>query len=174
MAVCLYTALISDTGSFTYPSTNLETFSMAHDLVRRGADPNRVARDIYFSNPESKIRLLGAALANLRREGTIAWSWITTAEMESVGAGAEDCEGVVNYLIGIAGVESAVFLRELPGDQFRLSIRSKGGLDVAKVAERFGGGGHRSASGCTIDGPLKDATHRILQSLQEQQRAGLC
>ncbi len=174
MAACLYTAIISDTGSFTYPSTNLETFAMAHDLVRRGADPNRVARDIYFSNPESKIRLLGAALSNLRKDGTIAWSWITTPEMEQVGAGAEDCEGVVNYLIGIAGVESAVFLRELPGDQFRLSIRSKGGLDVARVAEKFGGGGHRSASGCTIDGPLEDATYRILQGLREQRKAGLC
>jgi phosphoesterase RecJ-like protein len=91
--------------------------------------------------------------------------------MEIAGAGAEDCEGVVNYLISIDGIESAVFLRELPSnDQFRLSIRSKGKIDVAQVAEYFGGGGHRSASGCTLDGPLDSATERILTQL----RTGLC
>ncbi len=90
--------------------------------------------------------------------------------MDRIGAVAEDCEGVVNYLISIAGVESAVFLREVPTSQFRLSIRSKGKLDVAQIAEYFGGGGHRSASGCTLDGPLGVATERILTQL----RTGLC
>jgi phosphoesterase RecJ-like protein len=74
---------------------------------------------------------------------------------------------VVNYLISISGVESAVFLRELPtSDQYRLSIRSKGKVNVAQVAEFFGGGGHRSASGCTLDGPLPVATERILSQLR--------
>jgi bifunctional oligoribonuclease and PAP phosphatase NrnA len=91
--------------------------------------------------------------------------------MEQTGATAEDCEGVVNYLISIAGVESAVFLRELPPNgEFRLSIRSKGKIDVAQIAESFGGGGHRSASGCTLEGPLEVATERILTQL----RMGLC
>jgi phosphoesterase RecJ-like protein len=91
--------------------------------------------------------------------------------MAHAGAVPEDCEGVVNYLISIAGIESAVFLRELPSDgQFRLSIRSKGKIDVAQIAECFGGGGHRSASGCTLDGPLGVATDRILAQL----RTGLC
>jgi phosphoesterase RecJ-like protein len=166
MATCLYTAIISDTGSFTYPATNAETFSIAHDLALHGANPSMIARDLYFSNPESKIRLLGIALSNLQTEGPVAWSWVTTSDMERAGAGAEDCEGVVNYLISIAGVEAAVFLRELPGDQYRLSIRSKGKIDVAQVAECFGGGGHRSASGCTIDGPLSTATERVLRQLR--------
>jgi phosphoesterase RecJ-like protein len=87
--------------------------------------------------------------------------------MDRIGAVAEDCEGVVNYLISIAGVESAVFLREVSdASQFRLSIRSKGKLDVAQIAEHFGGGGHRSASGCIIDGPLGVATERILTQLR--------
>jgi len=170
MATCLYAAIISDTGSFTY-STNAETFAIVHDLAQHGADPSKIARDLYFSNPESKIRLLGTALSNLQCDGPLAWSWITNDEMESAGAVPEDCEGVVNYLISIAGVESAVFLRELPSnDQFRLSIRSKGKVDVAQIAETFGGGGHRSASGCTLDGPLDSATERILTQL----RTGLC
>jgi phosphoesterase RecJ-like protein len=171
MATCLYTAILSDTGSFTYSSTNAETFALAHDLTARGANPSQIARDVYFSNPASKIRLLGTALSNLRTEGPLAWTWVTNHDMDTVGAEAEDCEGVVNYLISIDGVESAVFLRELPSaSQFRLSIRSKGKIDVAQVAETFGGGGHRSASGCTLDGPLDIATDRILAQL----RTGLC
>lgn len=171
MATCLYTAIISDTGSFTYATTTADTFALAHDLAAHGADPSQIARDLYFSNPESKIRLLGTALSNLQTEGALAWSWVTTHDMDRAGAGAEDCEGVVNYLISIEGVESAVFLRELPSvDQYRLSIRSKGKVDVAQIAETFGGGGHRSASGCTLDGPLDVATEKVLQQL----RTGLC
>ncbi|GGA77793.1 phosphoesterase RecJ-like protein [Edaphobacter acidisoli] len=167
MATCLYTAILSDTGSFTYSSTHAGTFALVHDLATRGASPAQIARDVYFSNPASKIRLLGAALSNLKCDGQLAWSWITSAEMDRIGAEAEDCEGVVNYLISIDGIESAVFLREVPdASQFRLSIRSKGKLDVARVAEHFGGGGHRSASGCTLDGPLDAATERILAQLR--------
>jgi phosphoesterase RecJ-like protein len=171
MATCLYAAVLSDTGSFTYPSTNASTFELAYNLAKHGASPSEIARDLYFSNPESKIRLLAVALTNMKCDGPIAWSWVTDAEMEQTGASPEDCEGVVNYLIGIAGVESAVFLRELPPNgEFRLSIRSKGKIDVAQIAESFGGGGHRSASGCTLEGPLPVATERILSQL----RMGLC
>jgi phosphoesterase RecJ-like protein len=167
MATCLYAAILSDTGSFTYPSTDADTFALVHDLANHGANPAQIARDLYFSNPASKIRLLGAALSNLQCEDGLAWSWVTSEEMDRVGAEAEDCEGVVNYLISIAGVESAVFLREVPdASQFRLSIRSKGKLDVSRVAEHFGGGGHRNASGCTLDGPLGVATERILTQLR--------
>lgn len=171
MATCLYTSILSDTGAFTYACTSAKTFAVVHDLALRGASPSQIARDIYFSNPASKIRLLGAALSNLQCDGKVAWAWVTSEDMERAGADAEDCEGVVNYLISIAGVESAVFLRELPGiNEFRLSIRSKGKLDVARVAESFGGGGHRNASGCTVGGPLDVASGRILTLLRD----GLC
>jgi bifunctional oligoribonuclease and PAP phosphatase NrnA len=167
MATCLYAAILSDTGAFTYSSTTTDTFALVHDLAAHGANPSQIARDIYFSNPASKIRLLGIALSNLQTEGEIAWTWVTSEDMDRIGAVAEDCEGVINYLISIAGVESAVFLREVPdASQFRLSIRSKGKVDVAQIAEHFGGGGHRNASGCTLDGPLDVATDRILTQLR--------
>jgi len=172
MATCLYTAVMTDTGSFSYPSTCAGTFAMVGHLVERGANPSGIAHAVYFSNPASKIRLLGAALSNMRIEklnagGEVAWSWITQQEMERAGADVEDCEGVVNYLIGIAGVQVAVFLRELPeGTQFRLSLRSQGDVDVARVAERFGGGGHRIASGCTLDGPLESAMACLVAELR--------
>jgi phosphoesterase RecJ-like protein len=167
MATCLYAGILSDTGTFTYSSTTADTFAMVHHLAACGANPSRIARDIYLSNPASKIRLLGIALSNLQCDDDLAWTWVTSEDMDRIGAIAEDCEGVVNYLISIAGVESAVFLREVANaDQFRLSIRSKGETDVARIAERFGGGGHRNASGCTLDGPLPVALERILTQLR--------
>jgi bifunctional oligoribonuclease and PAP phosphatase NrnA len=102
-------------------------------------------------------------------ETPLAWTWVTQDEAARAGAAAEDSEGIVNYLIGIAGVEAAVFLRELPGDAgFRLSLRSKERIDVALIAASFGGGGHHNASGCTLAGPLASATDRILAHLRAE------
>ncbi len=112
------------------------------------------------------MRLLGAALANLQREGPLAWIWVTQAQMKEFGAREEDCEGLVNYVLSIQEVEVAAFFRELPDGRFRVSLRSKGQLNVAKVAEQFGGGGHECASGCSVDGPLSVATSQILARLR--------
>ena len=166
MATCLYTALLSDTGSFCYAGTGAQTFALAKELVELGACPARIAQDVYFSNPASKMRLLGAALTTLKREGRIAWLWVTHSDMIRLGAAEEDCEGIVNYAIGISGVDVAVFLRELPDHRVRLSLRSKNPVNVAEVAERFGGGGHENASGCTLEGPLYSAMDRILDELR--------
>jgi phosphoesterase RecJ-like protein len=167
IASCLYTALLTDTGSFTYAGTDAATFRLASHLLERGADANGIAQSIYFSNPESKLRILGIALSNMEIDGEIAWTSLSSLEMERAGAIAEDCEGIVNYLIGIAGVRAAIFLRELPaGDCFRLNLRSKGTVDVAEVAERFGGGGHRNASGCTAEGSLAEVAARMIGELR--------
>jgi bifunctional oligoribonuclease and PAP phosphatase NrnA len=169
MATCLYTAVLTDTGSFTYAGVTASTFALAQHLVERGANANRIAQAVYFSNPASKFHLLGAALRNLHVDAPLAWTWITQDEAARAGATAEDSEGVVNYLIGIAGVEAAVYLRELPGcGEFRLSLRSKERIDVARIAESFGGGGHHNASGCTLAGPLASATERILTHLRAE------
>jgi phosphoesterase RecJ-like protein len=171
MATCLYTAVLTDTGSFCYSGTDAHTFALAQDLVRHGADPAGIARHVYFSNPASKMMLLGAALTNLRRDGRLAWLWVTQDDMHRSNAAEEDCEGIVNYAIGIAGVEVAVFLRELADRRVRLSLRSKGKVNVAQVAETFGGGGHEHAGGCTLDGPLPVATSRILDTLRRTLQA---
>jgi bifunctional oligoribonuclease and PAP phosphatase NrnA len=168
MATCLYTAVLSDTGSFRYQGTDTHSFELARNLVLHGADPVEIARQVYFSNPAAKIELLGAALANLRYDGAVAWLWVTQNDMEKTRAAEEDCEGIVNYAISIAGMEAAVFLRELPDHRVRLSLRSKGRVDVASIAERFGGGGHENASGCTLDGPISAATDLILKALRSE------
>jgi bifunctional oligoribonuclease and PAP phosphatase NrnA len=163
MATCLYTAVLTDTGSFCYEGTDAHTFELAAELVRHGAKSAAIAKDVYFSQPTSKMLLLGAALSNLRREGRLAWMWVTHDDMLRTNAAEEDCEGLANYAIAIAGVDVAIFLRELSNHRVRLSIRSKGDVNVARIAERFGGGGHQHASGCTLDGPLPDATESILE-----------
>jgi bifunctional oligoribonuclease and PAP phosphatase NrnA len=166
MATCLYTAVLSDTGSFCYEGTDAHTFELARNLVRQGADPVLIAQKVYFSNPAAKILLLGAALANLQHDGRLAWLWVTENDMDRIHAEEEDCEGIVNYAIGIRGIEVAVFLRQLRDHRVRLSLRSKGRVNVATIAEQFGGGGHENASGCTLDAPLPAATEQILQCLR--------
>ncbi len=162
IATCLYTAVLTDTGSFCFAGTNDRTFQLAQELVRFGADPVRIAQNVYFSSPTSKMRLLGYALNNLHREGDIAWMYVTAHDVERSGGIEEDLEGLVNYALSISGVEVAAFFRELPNHRFRVSLRSKGAVDVARIAELFGGGGHVCASGCSIEGPLTVAINRIL------------
>lgn len=166
IATCLYTALMTDTGSFMFQGTNEHTFALARELALAGADPSHCARNIYFAHSTAKMRLLGEALRNLNQEGHLAWIWVTQEQMERCGAKEEDCEGLVNYALSIGDVELAAFFRELPDGRFRVSLRSKGKLNVAKLAERFGGGGHECASGCSVEGPLTSAVGQILSHLR--------
>jgi phosphoesterase RecJ-like protein len=124
----------------------------------------------YFGHSTAKLRLLGAALANLHREGSLAWIWVTQEQMEHFGAREEDCEGLVNYALSIGDVQVAVFFRELPDARWRVSLRSKGKVNVAAVAEHFGGGGHKCASGCSLDGPMGVAVSRIIEQFSERRR----
>ncbi|HEY3930471.1 MAG TPA: bifunctional oligoribonuclease/PAP phosphatase NrnA [Candidatus Koribacter sp.] len=166
VATCLYTAVLTDTGSFCFNGTNERTFALAQELVRSGADPARIAQSVYFSNPYSKMRLLGSALNNLHRDGELAWMFISRDEVDRAGATDEDCEGLVNYSLAIEGIEVALFFREQADGRYRVSLRSKGKVNVASVAERFGGGGHECASGCAIEGPLSVAVERILMQFR--------
>src|SRR5947209_10995214 len=166
IATCLYTAVLTDTGAFMFEGTNEHTFELARELVLAGADPARCARHIYFGHSTAKMRLLGAALSALQREGPLAWIWVTQEQMDRVGAKEEDCEGLVNYALAIGDVEVAAFFRELPDGRFRVSLRSKGRVDVARIAEEFGGGGHACASGCSVEGPLHAAVESVLGKIR--------
>ena len=166
IATCIYTAVLTDTGSFMFEGTNEHTFALAGELVLAGADPAHCARNVYFGHSTAKMRLLGAALSNLHREGSLAWIWVTREQMEHVGAKEEDCEGLVNYALSIHDVEVAAFFRELPDGRFRVSLRSKGQLNVSAIAEQFGGGGHQCASGCAVEGPLSIAVARVVAQLR--------
>jgi phosphoesterase RecJ-like protein len=168
IATCLYTALMTDTGSFMFEGTNEHTFAVARELVLAGADPAQCARHIYFGHSTAKMRLLGTALSSLHREGPLAWIWVTQEQMTRFGAREEDCEGLVNYALSIAEVQVAIFFRELPDGRYRISLRSKGEVNVSTVAEHFGGGGHKCASGCSVDGPLAVAVAQIVERLRAE------
>ncbi|MBZ5532444.1 MAG: bifunctional oligoribonuclease/PAP phosphatase NrnA [Acidobacteriia bacterium] len=171
IATCLYTAVLTDTGAFSYSATNAHTFELARCLVEHGADPSHIAQSVYFASPISKIRLLGAALRGLHQEGAVTWMSVTRQDMLDCGALDEDTEGLVNYALGIAGIEVAVFFREVAQTRVRVSIRSKGAVNVAELAEKFGGGGHECASGFSTEGPLSDAVVRVLAELRSRMPA---
>src|SRR5262249_49788767 len=156
------------TGAFCYSPTSACTFELAKILVEHGADPARIAQNVYFSSPTSKMRLLGAALSNLQREGVLTWMSVTRQDMDRCGALEEDCEGLVNYALGIAGGEGAVFFRETKDERVRISIRSKGAVNVADMAEKFGGGGHTCASGFSLAGSLAQAEKTVLNELRSK------
>jgi phosphoesterase RecJ-like protein len=173
IAECVYAALLSDTGSFHYANTTERTFKIASELVRRGARPAHVARALYESHSFGKVKLLGHVLSTLRRDATgrVAWVTMTREMMEAADATEDDLEGIVNHPLSIRDVEAAVFFKEIRPGHFRISLRSKGNVDVSKIAEHFGGGGHKYASGCTVIGTQDSVENRVLSSLQSALRA---
>ena len=164
-ATCLYTGLLTDTVRFTAPSLTAETFALAHQLMQLGADAAGVAQAVYHSVRPARLRVLATALARLQIDGAVAWSTVSVREIEAAHAEVEDCEDIVNHIIGIEGIRAGAFLREMPEGGYRVSLRSKGGVDVAAVAERLGGGGHQNASGCTLLGDLPEITARLTAAL---------
>ncbi|MBI3949608.1 MAG: bifunctional oligoribonuclease/PAP phosphatase NrnA [Acidobacteria bacterium] len=169
IAECVYAALLTDTGSFHFPNTTDRTLKVASELVRLGANPARVSRAIYYSHPFSKLKLMGLALSSLTRDssGRIACLAITQRMMAEADATEEDAEGIVTYPLSVADIDIVVSLKELGPNVYRASLRSKDSVNVAKVAEYFGGGGHRNAAGCTMQGELKDIEHQLINKLQE-------
>jgi phosphoesterase RecJ-like protein len=135
-------------------------------MVLAGADPAAIAQQVYFSNPASKMHLLGRALASLHCQGPISWMHVSQADMAASGSTAEDCEGLVNWALSIHGIEASAFFREIADCSYRVSLRSKGSIDVARIAQTFGGGGHVCASGHAIAGPLEAAREQVLAALR--------
>src|SRR3954452_4939929 len=166
IATCLYTAVLTDTGSFCFVGTNERTFALAQELVRAGADPARIAQGVYFSNSAAKMRLLGFALSTLHQENGLAWMYVSREQMQQAAARDEDCEGLVNYVLAIKGVEVAMFFREQEPCKWRVSLRSKGAVDVSAVATHFGGGGHFCASGFSLEGAPSQVTEQVTAQLR--------
>lgn len=166
MATCLYITVLTDTGGFCYGALRESTFALARELVLAGADPVAIAQDVYFSAPASKLLLLGAALNRLNCENHLAWLWVTHEDTLHCHATDDDSDGIVDYALGVEGVQAAFFLRELPEGRVRVSLRSKGRINVAAIAELLGGGGHENAAGCTLDGPLTRAREQVLAHLR--------
>jgi phosphoesterase RecJ-like protein len=169
IAECCYTALITDTGSFHYSNTTERTFKVASELLRTGVKPAKTAEAVFASYPWSRIQLMGAVLSTARRDSTgrVALLRHSLEMQHSAEASDEDADGFVNYPLTVGEVEAVAMLKECELGVYRTSLRSKGEVNVAKVAEKFGGGGHRNAAGCTLRGTWEEAEERIIGLLQD-------
>ncbi len=167
LATCLYTSLVSDTGSFRYSNTTPEAVRAAARLLEQGVDPWHVAFNLYESQPPQRVMLLGKVLSTLElfSGGRIAVVTVTKQMLESCGATKDMLDGVINYPRGIRGVEVALQVRENDG-QYKFSFRSAGRVDVAKIAMEFGGGGHKNAAGCTLGPPLRNALDSVIERVE--------
>ena len=168
IAECLLCALLTDTGSFRFMNVTPRTMEIAAEMLRVGASPNTIAEQVFENKAFAAQKLLGRALESLQRtpDGRIVWAHVTQADFQEFHATDEATEGVVNAVRAVRGADIALFLREMPSGRFRVSLRSREPFDVAKVAQVFGGGGHRLASGCTLDGPLAEAEARLVAEVQ--------
>jgi phosphoesterase RecJ-like protein len=153
-ADALYAGLATDTGFFRFSSTSPRAFRVAAELLEAGADPTRCYREVYERNSPAYTRLLGRALAGLilGADGAVASVGITRAMVEESGAAGVDTSEFTTPLLAVDGVRIAILFRELADGRVKVSLRSKGELDVQRIAAEFGGGGHRNASGIVMPG----------------------
>jgi len=164
MATQLFVAVVTDTGSFRYAGVSPRTFSICARLLEAGADPVSVARKLFDSHTLGRLRLQGAVLQTLEIDpsGRLAILTLTDAVLAASGGTPEETDGLINLPLGVKAIQAAVFFKEAEGGHWRVSLRSKGEIDVGRVARSFGGGGHKNASGCTLEGPLASVRAKIL------------
>lgn len=173
IAVNLYVAIHTDTGSFRYSSATPEAFIKAGELVRAGAEPWEVSRRVYENYPAKRYRLLAMVLSTLdvmdfNGGGKIATLVVTLDMFRKANAEKDISDGFVNYARGIEGVEVGVLFRESAENEFKVSLRSKGDVDVAEVSKVFGGGGHRNAAGFNIKGALEEVKAKVIGAIKAQ------
>lgn len=167
IATHLYVAIVTDTGSFRYPGVSPRTFEISARLVDAGADPVWVAAQMFDSSTVARLRLQAAVLATLEIHdgGTIATLAVDRAAIAGAGASAEDTDGLINMPLAVRRIQAVAFFKEGDPGALRVSLRSKGAVDVGRLAREFGGGGHRNASGCSLTGTLAEVRARVLERL---------
>ncbi len=164
-AICLYTAIVTDTGSFQYSNASAETHLVVSELLETGIDHTRICNQIYQNIPVSKLKLLQLALETLSfdAKGKIGYMFITSDMYTKACAAEEDSEEIVEYARNVAGVEVGILFKQHSKRNIKISFRSKSKIDVRKIASRFGGGGHHNASACTINGELSSVLKNVVR-----------
>ena len=169
-AVALYAAIMTDTGSFRYSNTSSKTHRITAELIDIGVKPYEMHSRIYETSSIQDTNLLGEALQTMKitDDGKIAWLWVTKEMLKKTNASLEGTEGIINFGRSIGGVEIAVLFRETgTKDRVKVSFRSKGAVDVNKLAGYFGGGGHPAASGCSVLGKIEEVEKKVLEKAKE-------
>lgn len=165
MAATVYTGIVCDTGRFLFPNTTLESLSVCRDMVAHGASPDYIGEKVYCRTSQETIRALAEALATVEfhSDGAVASMYLKNGCV----CDAVDTEGFVDHLLSIEGTEVEFFMCEIAPKVFRVSLRSKQYVDVNAVAALFGGGGHKRASGCTVEGSVEEVKRRILEVVEK-------
>lgn len=166
IATCFYTAILTDSGGFMYESTTSITHQIAGDLINNGAKFKEIADKVFNTLKFNKAKLLGKALNSLAlyKEGKVAYMEILKKDFEETDTNLSHIENIITYARNIEGVEVAVLLVEKE-EEIKISLRSKEKVDVNKIANIFGGGGHVRAAGCSIKGNIQKAKEKILQAI---------
>jgi phosphoesterase RecJ-like protein len=169
IAECVYLALVTDTGSFHFPNTTERTLKVASELVKVGVKPAKVSEAVYNSYPWSRIELMSQVLATVERStnGKVAWMRQTLKMQEKAESVDGDNNGFVNIPLAAKEVEAVCYMREVQPNTYRVSLRSKDNINVARVAEKFGGGGHKNAAGCRVEGNWDTREAEIIFALTE-------
>jgi phosphoesterase RecJ-like protein len=168
IANALYTGLMTDTGGFRYSNTSPFVLEAASQLVRAGANGPELAERLLERMSMGQMRLLQRGLSRLSftEDHKIAWTWVKSEDLDETGAANEDLEGLVNYPRNIEGVEVGILFKENGTKSVKVSMRSAGRVDVAKVAQHFGGGGHVRAAGARLTVPLAEAIEQVIAQLR--------
>ncbi len=170
IATCLYTGLLTDTGSFRYNNVTADTFDMAKFLVKKGADPFYIAKMVYERNKPNVLQLLQKTLSTLQifEDGKIAGLTVRRTFLEETHTTEEDTEGFVNYARSIDGTEVGfILIQKEDLITWRCSLRGKGNVDVQKIARAFGGGGHKDAAGCRIVGKEEEVREKLVKEIKK-------
>ncbi len=167
IAECVYMALVTDTGSFHFPNTTERTLKVASELVKVGVKPAQISEAVYNSYPWSRIELMRQVLNTVKRDktGRVAWMRQTLEMRQTAGMVDGDNNGFVNIPLAAKEVVASVYMREVEPGFYRVSLRSKGGINVARVAEKFGGGGHKNAAGCRVTGDWDEKEKEIVTAV---------
>ncbi|HEY2159059.1 MAG TPA: bifunctional oligoribonuclease/PAP phosphatase NrnA [Isosphaeraceae bacterium] len=168
MATGLITAIAMDTGWFHHPNTHPSTLRTAAELVEAGAEIDAIYRLLFERNTLGRLRMMGETLSGLRTDmgGRIAYAAVTRDDFERTGAIPPDTEDLVDFTVSIRGVEVGLLFIEQMRGGIKMSIRSRTGLDCAKLVSAFGGGGHKAAAGATLPDPLSEAVPRVLAAVR--------
>ena len=169
IATNLYTCIFTDTGSFRYTNTDEAALSKSARLISYGVDTWQIAENVYESKSFGRMKLLGLVLSTIEQsdDGRVSWVVVREEFYKATGTSAEDTDGFINYPRAVKEVEVAVLFREA-GDKVKLSLRSKGRVDVSLLAQELGGGGHPNASGAVMDMGLEDAMARVVPMVTER------
>ena len=158
VATHIYLAVLTDTGSFHFSHLSPRTYEVARRCVEAGADPQWIARTHYDSNSLSRVRIFGAVMNGMVivDEGRVALLTITRQLMTDLGGTADDLEGLINFPLTVKDIEAVAFFKEVGDGDWRVSMRSKGTVDIGAIARQFNGGGHTNAAGCSAKGTVDD------------------